>query len=828
MESQLPRKLAAVMYTDVVDYARLVGENEDAAHRQLAASLDLMEGQVKAHRGQVVHYAGDALLAKFSAVADSVNCAVEVQKQLAERNADLPGRQRILFRIGLNLGDVIEDRGDIFGDGVNLAARLESRAVPGGICISDAVYQQVNARTDLEFENLGDLVLKNIAGKIHAYRILPTTMPQTSRTFQALTGESLDLPSRASIAVLTFLNISGDIEQEHFADGMAEDIITILSRVPDLVVIARNSTFVYKGHAVDVRQVGRELEVAYVLEGSIRRRGDLLRITAQLVKAQSGEHVWADRFDRALDDIFAIQGEITREIVTALQIELTHGEEIRIRAERATSFEAWELLQRAYAEQLKFTREGNDDARRIIERVLTIDPDYQTARVLLAWVLQTAARFGYISDAEAAIGEAESLARAVIAEDEENDDAHAILCYILAYRSKLDEGIRHGEQAIELGPSSAAAHAALATALYFRGAYEASLARMKKALRLSPYAPDWILAGLGDVRVRYVYDIDVLDIGYSYGLTGKLSIGIHTPYYWINNNVDIEFDNSSANVGRNTGAGDPLIPVAMGGIPLTEDEVQTLISKTFGFEKIGSWKNEGIGDIEFGARYRIDADRDSALAFTGGLRIPTGYEDDADKLNDVAWSYGNYAMLFRLHYDYLLSNRWKPEPSNLLEPARAAGDLLLNLTLRYDYMLPDDKIMRVGDTPGQTFTNNRERVDRKLGDIVNLELSTRYWSSDALSFGATYTYGFKSKDDIDGDLGFNYSSLEADTDFEEQIVIVEADYSTLPAYREQQSPAPMNFSIAYRERFAGEGPQSGQANPRLYTRWIVVGMDLLF
>jgi TolB-like protein len=502
MENQLPRKLAAIMYADVVGYARLVGENEEAAHRRLAASLELMEDRVRAHRGQIVHYAGDALLAKFSAVTDSVNCALEVQKLLVERNADLPARQRMLFRIGLNLGDVIEDRGDIYGDGVNLAARLESRAMPGGICISDAVYQQVKGRSDLEFENLGELDLKNIAGKIHAYRIVPAAMPQALLTYEALTGESLDLPSRASIAVLPFLNISGDIEQEHFADGMAEDIITVLSRVPDLVVIARNSTFVYKGCAVDVRQVGRELEVAYVLEGSIQKRGDRLRITAQLARAQSGEHLWVERYDCSLDDIFAIQDDITREIVTALQIELTHGEEVRMRAERATSFEAWELLQRAYTQHLKFTREGNDEARRLVERVLSLDPNYHMARVLLAWVLQSAARFGYASDPEAAVERAESLARGVIEEDEQNGDAHAILCFILAYRHHAEEGLQHGKRATELGPSSAASHAALATAQFFLGDYQQSLLRMKKALRLSPYAPDWILAGLGDVYQR--------------------------------------------------------------------------------------------------------------------------------------------------------------------------------------------------------------------------------------------------------------------------------------------------------------------------------------
>jgi len=253
--------------------------------------------------------------------------------------------------------------------------------------------------------------------------------------------------------------------------------------------------------------------------------------------------------------------------------------------------------------------------------------------------------------------------------------------------------------------------------------------------------------------------------------------------------------------------------------------VQNLIQAAYGFEKVDDWSNDGIGDIELGAKYRFPGDEDSALAISGGLRLPTGYEDDADKLDDVPWSFGTYALLFRLHYDYLLSNRWQPIPADLRNPLRSPGDLLLNLTFRFDYMLPDDKIMRVGDTPQQTFTNNRERVDREIGDIYNFEVSTRYWASEAFSFGATYTYGFKSKDKIDGDMGFNYASLEADTDSEEQIIIVTADYSTLAAFRDQRSKAPMDFSLAYRERFAGTGPQS---TPRLYTRWIVAGMELLF
>lgn len=333
---------------------------------------------------------------------------------------------------------------------------------------------------------------------------------------------------------------------------------------------------------------------------------------------------------------------------------------------------------------------------------------------------------------------------------------------------------------------------------------------------------------IGDVAIDYEYDIDVLDLGYSYGLTERLSIGFHIPYYWITNNVDTELDTTNATLGLNPGAGPPLIPIASGGVPLTTDDVQDLVGNLYGFSRIDSWQREGIGDIELGGKYRFFLEQNSALALTTGLRIPSGYEDDADKLDDVAWSFGNYALLLRLHYDYLLSQHWNPSPSRLHQSVAAAGDVVLNLTFRYDYMLPDDKVMRIGDSSQQTLTSNRERVDRKLGDIANLEVSVKYHFDSAFSALAVYTYGFKQKDDIDGDLGFNYASLEADTDSREHIFILELNYSTLAAYGDKKSAAPMEFSIAYRDRFKAEGPFSGQANPKLDTRWWVAGMTLLF
>ena len=334
-------------------------------------------------------------------------------------------------------------------------------------------------------------------------------------------------------------------------------------------------------------------------------------------------------------------------------------------------------------------------------------------------------------------------------------------------------------------------------------------------------------ATIGDVAVEYEYDIDVLDLGYSYGLTENLSIGFHLPYYWISNNVDTALDTSSANVGLNPVTGECCIPLAFGGVVMDTDDVQNLVMDEYGFSEIDDWSRDGIGDTELGAKYRFYRQQDSALALTGGLRIPTGYEDDADKLNDVAWSYGNYALLLRLHYDYLLSNLWSKSASSL-QTLPAGGDLVANLTFRYDYMLPDSKTMRIGDTPDQVLTNNRERVDRELGDLYNLEAALKYYASDALAFGLVYTYGGKFKDDIDGDEGYNYSSLEKDTDSSQQIIKLETSYSTLPAYQAQRSRLPMEFSLAYRERFKGDGPSSGQANPVLYTRWVVAGMKFWF
>jgi len=335
-------------------------------------------------------------------------------------------------------------------------------------------------------------------------------------------------------------------------------------------------------------------------------------------------------------------------------------------------------------------------------------------------------------------------------------------------------------------------------------------------------------ATIGDVSVQFEYDIDVLDAGYNYGLTDDLTVGFHVPYYWIRNNVDASFDSSNANVGLNPGTGTCCIPISAGGMPMTQNDVQNLVVSEYGFAPIESWSGQGIGDIELGAKYRFFLKESSALAMTGGLRIPTGHEDDPDNLTDAAWSYGNYALLLRLHYDYKLSNLWSKKPTQLHEIIPAPGDFIVNSTFRFDYMFPDETVKRVGDTPDQTFTNNREEVSRKLGNIFNFEVSGKYQMTKHVAFDASYNYSFKQEDEISGTMGYNYESLEANTDASQQVFILRASYSTLADYREKNSGIPLLFTIAYRNRFAGEGPVNSQANPVLNTSWVVIGLNVLF
>ena len=293
MEERLPRKLAAILYADVAGYSRLTGEDEDATHRALSEYLDLISSTIQSHRGQAMHYAGDVVLARFDAVVDALSAAITIQNELTTRNEDLPDERKVRFRIGVNSGDVIEDRGDIYGDGVNVAARLENLTEPGGICISDAVRSAVGKKLNLDYEDMGEQAVKNIADPVRAHRVVMEE--KVERTITSPGAPGLELPDKPSIAVLPFDNLSGDQEQEYFSDGIAEDIITKLSRYRWLFVIARNSSFNYKGRAVGVKLVAQALGVRYVLEGSVRKAGNRVRVSAQLIDAVAGHHIWAER-----------------------------------------------------------------------------------------------------------------------------------------------------------------------------------------------------------------------------------------------------------------------------------------------------------------------------------------------------------------------------------------------------------------------------------------------------------------------------------------------------------------------------------------------------
>jgi TolB-like protein len=495
----MTRKLAAILVSDMVGYSRLMAADEAGTLDRLKAlRAELIDPEIAAQDGRIVKLMGDGMLVVFDSVVGAVRAAAAVQKAMAVREAGVPPEQRITFRIGIHLGDIIIEGDDIFGDGVNLAARLEGIAPAGGICLSEDAWRQVRGKVELVFDDLGERELKNLEGKHRVYGVNLDPARLTPEAFEALTGERLELPDKPSLAVLPFENMSGEAEQEFFADGIAEDILTTLSKVSDLVVMARNSTFVYKGRAVDIRQVGRDLGVRYVLEGSVRKGGNRVRITAQLIDTRSGDHVWAERYDRTLDDIFAVQDEITREIVVALSVKLGHGEEARIWSGRTMSHEAWEYLTRGMNAHLRFTTEGNVEAQRLAREALQIEPDSAPARAVLAWALTVGGRYGFVPDREAALAEAEALAVELIALDPMNADGHALMGNLHATRLRFDEAIVSGERSIELGPSIATNHGVLALSLYYTGRFQECLMRSRKAIRLSPYFPDWFLLPLGE------------------------------------------------------------------------------------------------------------------------------------------------------------------------------------------------------------------------------------------------------------------------------------------------------------------------------------------
>ncbi len=492
---RVERKLAAILAADMVGYSRLMEADEAGTLAQLKAlRSELIDPKIAEHRGRIVKTTGDGMLVEFASVADSVRSAVEIQRAMAERNAAVPENHRIEFRIGINLGEIIIEGDDIYGNGVNVAARLEGLAEPGGICISGTVYEQIESILNLAYEDMGEQKVKNITKPIHGYSIRVGAERESMRDMVSGPAQARAAASSPSIAVLPFDNMSADQEQEYFADGISEDIITALSKISGLFVIARNSTFTYKGKAVDVKQVSRALGVRYVLEGSVRKAGNRVRITAQLIDAEDGGHVWAARFDRDLTDIFALQDEITSNVVTALQVRLVEGEQARVWQKSTQNLSAWECLMQGLPHFRRFTQEENTRARSLFEKAVELDPGYAAAWVWLGWTHWADARFLWTDSPSDATGRAVELAEKARALDDSLSETHALLGAIHLMRRDYDQAVSEGEKAIALNPNGADVTALLAMTLNWSGRAEEAGALIEKAMRLSPLYSAWYLA----------------------------------------------------------------------------------------------------------------------------------------------------------------------------------------------------------------------------------------------------------------------------------------------------------------------------------------------
>jgi adenylate cyclase len=588
----MERKLAAIFSTDVAGYSRLMGDDEEATIRTLTASRALISSLIRHHRGRVVDAPGDNLLAEFSSVVDAVRCAVEIQEQLKMKNADLPGHRQMRFRIGINLGDVVVEGERLYGDGVNIAARLESLAIPGGICISGTVYDQVKNKVTLGYEYLGEREVKNIAEPVRVYRVAATVpsplveqasslpaappveqasslpaarmaappdrragiarrkwaiaagtgllfmvgmivavrylpfsllgtqhselgTPPSSLSTQSsalVTPEAqLPLPDKPSLIVLPFVNMSKDPDQEYFSDGLTETLTGDLSRISNLFVISRNSAFTYKGKAVKVQDVGREMGVRYVLEGSVLKADNQVRINAQLIDATTGGHLWSERYDRPLKDIFVLQDEIVQKIVTTLKLQLTVREQGWIARKHTDNLEAYDYSLRGMEYWERYTKETNIQARQMWEKAIALDPQYAEAYALLGWTywLEWAVRWG--ADPQA-LEHAFELAKQALALDDSLPGAHSLLSEVYTSRKEFDQAVAEGERAIALDPNDEISYLVQADVLNIAGRPEEAMRAVAQAMRLNPrYPPN-----------------SLFELGYAYCLTGRYAEAIVT------------------------------------------------------------------------------------------------------------------------------------------------------------------------------------------------------------------------------------------------------------------------------------------------------------
>jgi adenylate cyclase len=496
-EKRIDRRLVAILAADVAGYSRLTGIDEEGTVSRLRTlRFELIDPLIAANGGRIVKLMGDGSLVEFRSVVDAVRCAVEVQKAIAERNDGTVPERRIALRIGIHVGDVIEEaHGDLMGDGVNIAARLEGIAEPGAIYLSNAAYEQVRDKVREPFTDLGDRELKNIMRPVHVYRLelgAPSIEPPTEAPKPALA-----LPDRPSIAVLPFDNMSGDIDQDYFCDGVVEDIITALSRLKWLFVIARNSSFAYKSRAVDVRKIGHELGVRYLLEGSVRKIGGRVRITAQLVDGLTGGHLWAERYDRALRDIFEVQDEVGREIVAALAVTLTPTERENLARRQTVNLEAYELYLRGRELAYSFTKTTNLEAISAFRQAIAADPRFAAAQAMLGYCMIVNAINRWGDPQEKAIEQALQIAEQAALLDASEPRAQFVLGIAYLWLRKHDRAVAAEAEAIRLEPNFADAYAAMGQILVYSGRPSAAIEQLHLAMRFDPHYPNLVLHSLG-------------------------------------------------------------------------------------------------------------------------------------------------------------------------------------------------------------------------------------------------------------------------------------------------------------------------------------------
>ena len=535
-DQRIKRKLAAIFSADVEGYSRLMGDDEEATVRTLTSYREVLSTLIQQHNGKVLDSPGDNLLAEFVSVVDAVQCAVAVQKEISARNAELPENRRMQFRIGINLGDVIQEEGRIYGDGVNIAARLEGLAEPGGICISKTAFDHIESKLPYGYDFIGDQTVKNIAKPVGAYRVQldprvtvsgktadkkPAAIRRTPILVGAIvvlvlvfavgiwqfyfSGPSVEpasvekmafpLPDKPSIAVLPFDNLSKDQSDAYIADGLSENIISSLSKIPDMLVIARNSTFVYKGKAVKINQVAEELGVRYVLEGSVQKSGDKIRVIAQLIDAVSGHHLWSEKYDREIKDFFQLLDEITLKIMEELHAKMVWSGDVH--GVSANSFEAWSYKTKGGDHFDRFTKQDNIKARELCKKALKLDPEYGAAWVLLAWTHYSDARNGFTDTPLESVKQAVLTAQKASAIDDKIPNLQNLWASLYLIQRQHEKAIAAGQKAIELDSNFADGYALLAQIMYYSGRPDEAITLSKQAMRLAPYTPAYYLIFLG-------------------------------------------------------------------------------------------------------------------------------------------------------------------------------------------------------------------------------------------------------------------------------------------------------------------------------------------